>query len=145
MHKELTLLPVTILSIDPGITSGIALRCRGVIHTTTCSSMEEVYDLIRPPASPELVIFERFTAKLISTYGLHTVKLVGGIQALCYAFNIKCIGHMPQERKPFLDLARTVLLANSMPDYKPVIHEIDATAHLLAHEYPTQMTGGTLT
>lgn len=72
------------------------------------------------------VICENFTtAGRISTYGLLTVRIIGGIQALCWSKDIPLTMRMPQHRYSKQKLANTMAT---------VIHERDALAHLLAWE-----------
>jgi hypothetical protein len=121
---------MTVMAIDPGGTSGIAFRLdNGTLLTTTCQEPEQVYELIVQPGLTHVVI-ERFNAQNIGKWGLHTVRIVGGVYALCYDHKIKYIEHMPQERRPFLNEARELLRGR-----KTVVHELDATAHLLRYEY----------
>lgn len=117
-----------ILSIDPGGTTGIAIKTDGRYTTCVCKSDEELWELFRN--TPDVVIIENFVAELISKYGLSTVQLVGGVKALCWTKRIPLIVHPPQKRKAFLEQAKEIL----SKDHRE-IHEVDALAHLLAYEY----------
>lgn len=144
-----------ILAIDPGITTGIAVRAaNGQIATAVCTStckacgsedihnltlrcktcggMSEAVQLYNMICEPTLehVVYESFQAQTISKYGLHTVRLVGAIEALCWKLELPVTTHMPVERKPFLDDAAKLLEGR-----RHMIHEKDALAHLLRFEY----------
>lgn len=119
-----------VVAIDPGGTSGVAVRGRdGTILTTACTRPEEVYDIVSTPGVEQVVI-ERFAATLISKYGLHTVRIVGGVYALCWKLNIPYLEHAPTDRYPFKKEARAILKGRRV-----VIHEIEALEHLLRWEF----------
>ncbi len=117
-----------ITAFDPGITTGIAIRMSdGTIFTRAETELPIVYSFV---IKSGIVVYEDFTtAGRISTYGLHTVRLVGAIIALCHISGIPCIRHMPYNRKAF-QLPAHKLLSTT----KHLIHEEDALAHLLAYE-----------
>lgn len=119
-----------VVAIDPGGTSGVALRAvDGTILTTACKDPHDVYDIVSTPGVEQVVI-ENFSAEHISKYGLHTVRIIGGVEAICYKLNIPYKVHMPQDRYPFKTEARAILKGR-----KVVIHEIEALEHLLRWEY----------
>lgn len=118
-----------ILAIDPGVSTGIAARNGSNIITAVLKQSEQVYDLFTANR-PDIVVCEQFGTTLISKYGLHTVRLIGGIQALCYVYKIVLIQQPPQRRYPYLQEATNLLRATNK---KYLIHEVDATAHLLAY------------
>lgn len=119
-----------VISIDPGGTSGVAVRGRdGTILTAACKSPEQVYELVSADGVEQVVI-ERFAAQLISKYGLHTVRIVGGVYALCWHLGIPYKEHSPQDRYPFKKEAREILKGRPV-----VIHEIEALEHLLRWEF----------
>lgn len=121
----------TILALDPGGTTGLAIRMEdGSLLTATASTPEEVYDFIGNESLYDVVIIENFKAQTIDKWGLHTVRIVGGVYAICHMQSIKHVLHQPQDRRPFLTDARTLLRGRRV-----CVHEIDATAHLLAYEY----------
>ena len=115
------------LAIDPGGTTGLAfLSAENVWVTSTASTPEELYDMISEEY--KAIIIETFQAQRISTYGLHTVRLVGGVEALCYKLKIPLIKHMPTKRRPFQRQAELMLRS-----FIHVVHEEDALAHLLTY------------
>jgi hypothetical protein len=123
-----------VIAIDPGGTSGVAIRYPdGTIFTTACKAPEEVYALIMLPGIEQVVI-ERFAAVTISKYGLHTVRIVGGVYALCWEHKIPYTEHAPQHRYPFKKEAREILKGRRV-----VIHEIEALEHLLRWEYDNEI------
>lgn len=141
---------MTIISIDPGGTTGIAIRMPdNTINTMALASSrgsitaaEELWELV--PSATQIVI-ERFaTSGLISRYGLATVELVGGVKALCHHLKIPLAVRMPQQRRAFQHLAYSSLSQLGLKRSDTgnagtfTVHEEDALAHLLAWEYSTR-------
>lgn len=122
----------TILSIDPGGTTGIALRMTdGSVVTSTCVSAQELWGIIE--SKPDEVVYEIFSTQgRVDRYMLYTVELVGSIKGLCHALQIPGFAHTPQRRKPWMKEANDLIKLAKRPY---VVHEVDALAHLLAHEY----------
>lgn len=122
----------TVLSIDPGGTTGIAIRFpNGEIETFVCKTPEELYDFIKQVRENlEQIVIEDFNAETISKYGIYTVRLVGGVTALARVFEIPLKVQLPQMRYPF-----RVEAQNIVKDRRTVIHERDALSHLLRFEY----------
>jgi hypothetical protein len=119
-----------ILAIDPGVTTGIAFKLDGISkQTCTLTSPQEVWDMVKMYNWKHVVI-ERFAAQTISKYGLHTVEIIGGVKALCYASGMQLTVQTPYQRKPFIEKAKKLLRSQPHED-----HEVDALAHLLAWEY----------
>lgn len=113
------------IAIDPGLTTGVALKLETVYKTLTVTTPEEVWDLINQ-LKWDYIICENFTtAGRISGYGLHTVRIIGGIQAICHLKGLELSLRMPQHRRS--KQAKADKMAT-------VIHERDALAHLLAWE-----------
>lgn len=130
-----------ILAIDPGGKSGVAVRFDdGSFKTCICESLfnkntklrfdaTELYEMVTLPGITHVVI-ETFQAQTIDKYGLHTVRLVGAVEALCWHLKIPLTKHMPTDRKPFQSDAKQLLMGT-----RAMIHEHDALAHLLRYEY----------
>lgn len=119
------------LAIDPGKTTGIAIRDNeGPYRTGVILTDKEVWDLIQPGC--EVVIYEAFQAAVIDKNGLLTVRIVGGIQATAHRLGIPTVRHMPQFRYRFLDDSRAILKEIGLRTTGD--HELDALAHLLAFE-----------
>lgn len=129
------------LSIDPGGVTGCAVRtATGEIVTFTLETMtREGKRVVYHPTllsqlindtKPDRVVYEDFGAETISGYGIHTVRLCGLIIGVCDLLSIPVIRHMPMERKPYMDEAKTIARAQG----KTVVHEWDALAHLLRCE-----------
>lgn len=119
-----------VTAFDPGVTTGIAVRYdNGIIFTRAETEIEEVYSFVQL-ADTGVVVYEDFqTGFRIDKNGLHTVRLIGSIIALCWAYNIPIYKHTPFKRKAFQEEAHRLLLGQ-----KHMIHEEDALAHLLAYE-----------
>lgn len=122
-----------ITAFDPGVTTGIAIRYDdGKIFTRAETDIEVVYQFVHEASERgNVVIYEDFqTGFRIDKNGLHTVRLIGSIIALCWAYNIPIYKHTPYKRKAFQEEAHTMLKGT-----KHMIHEEDALAHLLAYEH----------
>lgn len=116
-----------ILAIDPGITTGIAFHDTSGYVTTTTKEDVELWSILTG-VPWETVVCEAFaTSGRISAPGLATVRLIGGVQALCYRLSIPVHMHSPQVRYPYLKQAKIMKRGH-------IIHEIDALAHLLRWE-----------
>lgn len=126
-----------IIAIDPGVTSGIAIRdlATNMITTCVCKTPEAVFDLLLGGTIKQIVI-ENFQAQQISKYGLHTVRVVGGTYSLAYEHKIPYEIHMPQDRYAFLSDSKEFLDGvKKDTGYRYMEHEKDALAHLLRWEY----------
>jgi hypothetical protein len=121
----------TILALDPGGSTGVALRLPdGSWLTNTITDPGDLWDLFTPPGVPDLCVFEIFaTGGRVDRYMIYTIELVGGIKAVCYAMGIRSFAHTPQRRYPWLAQAEALL--KGQPHTK---HEVDALSHLLAFE-----------
>ena len=125
-----------IVAFDPGGTTGCAMRMNvsGDILTCPLSKPEEVFDMIRDCVKSDpntIVVYEDFIGTKIDIHGSKTIKIIGGIVALCYVYKLAVTRHTPQKRRPFLDQS-----AEMMSSRKNItVHEKDALAHLLAWEF----------
>lgn len=127
-----------ILAIDPGGTTGLAWYLQdGIYLTATADSAEKVWEEI-DPTSVDTVLYEQFSASIISKHGLHTVRVVGGIQALCMYHKIPCIARTAQSRIAFLDDAKDILKYQPGPKTP---HQRDALAHILSYQHEVRIYG----
>ena len=119
----------TILVVDPGGSTGIAVRYPdGTWMTTTVTTPSELWDFFL--AGPDEVVFEVFsTGGRVDHYMIYTIELVGGMKAVLYALGLHGFAHSPGRRYPFMELAERMLRGQGH-----TVHEVDALAHLLAHE-----------
>ena len=134
---------MTTMSIDPGGKSGVAFRLDdGKILTCVCESLfdkntklrfdaTELYEMLSLPNITHVIV-ETFQAQTIDKYGLHTVRLVGAIEAICWYRKIPLTKHMPQDRYPFKEEAKEILQSFKRAY---MVHELDALAHLLRWEF----------
>jgi hypothetical protein len=118
-----------LMSIDPGITSGIAIKVDGKYDTCVAHTGAELWEFIRDYNFDTVIIEQFATSSLISKFGLRTAELVGGVEALCWLKSIPIVRRMPAQRIPFLRKAALML-----KDTAIVEHQQDALAHLLAWE-----------
>lgn len=126
--------PVTgrlIVAFDPGGSTGIAVRYpNGSWLTNTVTDPADIWDLFRPPGTPDVCVFEIFsTGGRVDRYMIYTIELVGGIKAVCYALGVRGVLHSPAKRYPWLAQAEQMLYGQTHTR-----HEVDALAHLLAFE-----------
>lgn len=124
------LLGRTIISIDPGGTTGLAIRYPdGQWMTVALTRPSELWEFFE--AGPDHVVFEIFTPQgRADQYMTYTIELVGGIKALLYALKLTGTAHTPGARVAYMLQAEEMLRP-----HEHVIHEVDALAHLLAYEY----------
>lgn len=124
----------TILGIDPGVTTGLAYKMPNGSYMTTVLGQydeKEVWDSITP--NIDLVLYEEFKAITISTYGLYTVRVIGGILAICHKLGIKVIRQHPQQRRSFIVPAEDHIRRTK--GSRHVVHEVDALSHIFYYEY----------
>lgn len=121
----------TILALDPGGSTGIALRLPdGRFLTNTVQDPGDLWDFFIE--RPDFVVYEIFaTGGRVDRYMIYTIELVGGIKAVCYALGIRSFAHPPQRRYPWMRQSEALLAQQGTPHTR---HEIDAFAHLLGFE-----------
>lgn len=107
------------------------MRLDGQYMTCTYTDPAELWNVLKHMKWQQVIVENFSTAGRISQYGLHTVRQVGAVQALCWAFNMPLIIHEPQFRKAYLEPAHKYLRSLRAPY---VEHEADALSHLLAWE-----------
>lgn len=121
---------MNLLALDVGVTTGVAYDIPPAFnHTTTYDNCEGVWALVTAKGHWDVVVYENFTTQFINQYGLYTVRLIGGILALCLEHKIPCVSQTPQFRRAYINQAQGILQARGGKHAK---HEIDALAHLLA-------------
>lgn len=132
-----------IMAIDPGGKSGIAIRMPDqTLITCICESIflkdgkrtydpTQLYEMFESNVLSHVIV-ETFQAQTITKDGLHTVRLVGAVEALCWKLKIPLTKHMPIDRRPFQNKANELLQGRRV-----MVHERDATAHLLRYEHDT--------
>lgn len=123
---------MVIISIDPGVTTGIAIRYDddriGTHVITKDRQVRELRNLMEL-ITPDVCVFEEFSAQQIDTNGLHTVRLIGAIEVLCLLRGCTCVLQFPWERNGQLQAARAWHKGK-----KHMVHQVDALAHLLLYE-----------
>jgi hypothetical protein len=120
-----------VISVDPGGTSGIAFELdSGQRATCALTDPNEVWSLAARDAF-DVIVVERFTTSgVLSKYGLQTIEIVGGLRAIAHLYNKRLVLHYPQQRLAYMADAKQLLRDLKVPY---VIHEVDATAHMLAY------------
>jgi hypothetical protein len=116
---------MNVIAIDPGQTTGLAILLDTKYLTFTEVTPEEVWNEVNNIKWDHVVCENFTTAGRISSYGLLTVRIIGGIQAICWLKKMPLHMRMPQHRNSKQKQANTMAT---------VIHERDALAHLLAWE-----------
>lgn len=131
-----------ILSVDPGVSNGIAVfnPFERSYLTMVTKQHKELYDFFKLDTAPGItqVVIENFAAQRISGYGLHTVRVVGAVEALCHVHDIPLAIRAPQQRRGFIDFAKIII---DKQESGWVIHQADALAHLLAWQYQQELLG----
>lgn len=125
-----------VVAIDPGGSNGVAIHDEKGYMTLTLTEPLELWKLLIA-MKPDVAVYEDFlTNHRISQDGLHTVRVIGGILALCDLYGWQRVKHIPSHRKAFLRAAENTLKEVEKPkNVGTTKHEIDALAHLLAYEH----------
>jgi hypothetical protein len=134
--------PGPVCAIDPGGTTGFAvLTPDGQLQTMTFKTIrgslppkkkvmftpEPFFKFMRA-VDWHLIIIENFVAdNMVSAFGLYTIQLVGAIKMFGFMTSTPVYVQMPQHRYSSKKQMEEVLKGRSV-----VIHERDATMHLLA-------------
>lgn len=124
---------MNILSYDPGSRYiGIAYKINDMYITVELQSGAESAWMYIKMFNWDLVLCENFTAQHISSYGLATVKIIGGVLALCWDRNIPVKTQQNFERIMQKPRAKEMIIAAQGKMVRD--HQQDALAHLLAWE-----------
>lgn len=125
-----------IVSVDPGISTGVAIKLNNsyVTITLTVDDIETgvLWDYIKDAQQVVIEHFTVFYAKSrgkVSGYGLDTIETVGRVMGYCETLKVPLARQHPQNRKAFMKQAKQL----ASPGHTR--HEVDALAHLLAWEY----------
>lgn len=130
--------------MDPGGTSGVAIKFANGLWSTLAVPLESQFDVTekiaayaRHESKTMTVAVEFFSSmQYLSRHGLNTIELVGGIMHVCRVFGVTVFRHAPMHRTPFQSTAHDMLTARRTDTGIPfVIHEEDALAHLLRLEH----------
>lgn len=123
---------MTIVAFDPGGSTGVAIHTDTGYITAVIRDIPSLWEII-DSNKPDFVVYENFSAGgMISSDGQATLRLIGAIEAVCYRLNIPTVYQMPGERYPYISRARNML---KQVKQTPIVHEIDALAHLLLYEF----------
>lgn len=123
---------MSILAVDPGITTGIAIHTNQDLYLTLVIHRHKDLWSIVDLHLPDVIVVEDFnSAGLISKDGQATLRLIGAIEAVAFRMDIPTIIQFPRERYPFIAPAKQMLLASRE---KFLIHQTDALSHLLLYE-----------
>src|SRR3990167_418616 len=126
-----------LLAIDPGGTTGLALRTDTLLSTFTTKDPVDVWEIlvgIKKSEAPHIqIIIERYAGIFIDKHGLATVEIVGGVTAICTILHLHLARRTPVQRIPKKEEARELLLiVKGRGNF--LDHEVDALAHLLKWE-----------
>lgn len=128
-----------LLSIDPGLTTGIAVKADNKYQTMELAPYQLVWRLVQHTEWDQVIcedfipVDPKTKQPLISSYGTTTVKLVGGIEAICYIRDIPFTLQRNVDRIPFKSQALDLMISLYGKKH-PRDHELDALAHLLRFE-----------
>ena len=130
-----------IIAVDPGISTGIAIKKDGQYITCTLS-LEATHDgqLRNLLAHANHVVYEDFVAYKshygkVDKNGFETVRIIGRMQEQCGVNKTPMTKYAAQNRLAFIPKAREMLKTNKVVCNHPTRHECDALAHLLRYEY----------
>lgn len=119
---------LVLMGVDPGVTTGVALKIGDRYLTTTTRERNELWDMIKK-YKPDKLAFETFARSgRVDQNMIYTMELVGSIRAVTYVLGIASYGQAPQTRRSYLLDAETILKNSGA---KFVEHEKDALAHVL--------------
>lgn len=125
-----------IISFDPGISTGVAIKAHNEYRTFTTKTNTDLYEVLTQN-DWDYVIVEQYSTQLIGKYGLRTVELVGGIESLCWHDGLKLIKRSPIQRTPFVPRAKKLMrdlkLGEGLLD-EVTRHQVAALSHLLGFE-----------
>jgi hypothetical protein len=128
---------MTIISLDPGLTSGFAIRFDNGSWGTAAipRSMMEVVSKI-DEYKPTILIIETFIGIAYnSKYGIETMELIGAVKYWCLLNNCELVRRTNVQRKPLMPAAIVLLQERrKLLGKRYVDHETDALAHLLSWE-----------
>lgn len=123
---------MTLMAFDPGQSTGVAIHGPSGYITTVIKDVPSLWNMI-DHHQPSICIYENFSAGgFISTDGQATLRLIGAIEAVCWRLGIPTVYQMPSERHGYIPKARAML---QQVKRTPIVHEIDALAHLLLYEF----------
>lgn len=131
-----------LIAIDPGGTTGISILLDGKVHTRTFHTIKgskppsKAIDFVPGPFFKFLksvdwhaIVIENFvTDNMVSKFGLYTIQLVGAVKMFAYMTDTPVYVQMPQYRYSSKKQMTELLKGREV-----VIHERDATMHLLAY------------
>lgn len=121
-----------LIALDPGWTTGCALRIDGKLYGVLCYSPAEVLELVK---GCQQVVIERFdTSGRLSAPARDTIDLVGQVKGLCWYLKIPLDIATPTMRYAFMTDAKKEI-GKSIEHCADERHMIDALSHLLAFEY----------
>jgi hypothetical protein len=127
-------MPEVLFAIDPGPHTGLAVKMDDAnYHTATIMSQTELWDMINQ-FRPGKLAYEIFIGSGQRDVHInYTLELVGSLNGICHVLGIKSYRQQPQERRAFIQEARTLLAGQEGSGH--TVHEVDALAHLLRLEY----------
>jgi len=126
------------LAIDPGGTTGLALRINNDLLTTTVNTDVDLWKYFENGETwPTTVVMEewQYFNGIVTPAGFHTANLVASVRGICHIRCIPCLLRTPQSRYFRQRAAEEWLKKNKgMKGHEWVVHEADALAHLLTWE-----------
>lgn len=119
------------VAIDPGGTTGFAVKVVSEYHTCSLTTPQELWDMLSG-YKPDIVAFETFyTGGMVDINMIRTIELVGSIKGICHILKVPAHPQQPQARRAFQLDARQILRGQR----GKTVHEEDALAHLLRLEW----------
>lgn len=128
---------MSIVALDPGLTSGFAIRFDNGKWGTAAiprSMMAVINSLVE--YKPTIIIVETFIGMgYLSKYGIETMEVIGAIKYWCLLNNCELVRRTNAQRRPSMPKAIEMLSERkALLGVRYVDHETDALAHLLSWE-----------
>lgn len=137
---------MTVVAIDPGISTGVAIHTHDSVHEDTLeivapgeylmlvvTDVPKLWSILEHHMPLEAIVVENFAAGgLISKDGQATIRLVGAMELAAHLLGARFVLQFPAERKAFMPAARQMLVQRGRT---PISHEVDSLSHLLLYEH----------
>jgi hypothetical protein len=123
-----------VIAIDPGTKYvGLATRRDGVYQAIELNDYHMLWIMLND-IDWDVVLCENFTAKYISRFGLGTVRIIGGVEEICWRRKILFETRQNVTRLKYVKNKQADAKVRSLIGYNIRDHMTDAMSHLMAWE-----------